>query len=169
MSVDSPLGRVLRDEDGVRLEFVRTYDDPVEEVWAALTEPDRLARWIGTVTGDPSTGAVELVMDEEEGATGEAVTLVACEPPRRLVVDVASPDGRWRLSAVLSAEGGLTTLVFTHRLAEPYDAGSLGPGWQYYLDRLGAVLAGAPVPTSWDDYYPALAGAYAVPGPAGTG
>lgn len=38
MTVISPLGQLLRDEDGMRLEFVRTYDDPIADVWSALTD-----------------------------------------------------------------------------------------------------------------------------------
>lgn len=163
MSVTTPLGQVLRDQDGIRLEFVRSYHEPIEDVWSALTDSDRVARWLGTVSGDPGSGAVELVMTEEEGATPQVVTIVECAPPTRLVVDVPSPDGTWRLHVVLATEGDVTTLAFTQRLAEPYDASSVGPGWHYYLDRLGAVVDGADVPASWDDYYPSLKDAYALP------
>lgn len=163
MTVTTPLGQVLRDQDGMRLEFVRTYDETVDEVWSALTSPERVARWLGTVSGDPTTRRVELVMTEDEGATPTAVTILVCEPPTRLVVEVPSPDGIWRLSAVLRAQDDVTTLVFTQRLAEPYDASSVGPGWHYYLDRLGAEALHAPVPDVWDDYYPSLAAAYALP------
>lgn len=163
MTVTTPLGQVLRDDEGMRVEFVRTYDDPVEEVWSALTEPDRVARWIGTLSGDPASGTVELSMTEDKGATPVTVTILECEPPARLVVDLPSPDGVWRLSATLRAEDGVTRLVFIQRLSEPYDASSLGPGWHYYLDRLGAVLTGRPVPYGWDEYYPSLADAYALP------
>lgn len=164
MTVTTPLGQVLRDEEGLRLEFVRTYNDPVDDVWSALTEPDRLVRWIGTFSGDPTTGTVEFVMNEDESATPEIVTILSCVPPTRLVVDVPTPDGTWRLSVTLEAQDGSTRLTFTQRLAEPYDASSVGPGWHYYLDRLGAVVAGLRVPDSWDDYYPALSDAYALPG-----
>ncbi len=163
MTVTTPLGQVLRDEEGMRLEFVRTYDDPLDEVWSALTAPDRLARWIGTVSGDPSTGTVGFVMSEDEDATPETVTILACAPPTRLVIDVPTPDGVWRLSVTLQALGGSTQLTFTQRLAEPYDASSVGPGWHYSLDRLGAVVATVPIPDSFDDYYPALSHAYALP------
>lgn len=163
MTVTTPLGQVLRDEHGMRLEFVRTYDSPVEDVWSALTESPRMARWFGTWTGDPATGVVELCMTEDEGSTPQAVTILECEAPARLVVDLPSPDGTWRLSASLAERQGTTTLVFVQRLAEPYDASSVGPGWHYYLDRLGAVLADAPVPDVWDDYFPSLRGAYALP------
>ena len=163
MSVTTPRGRVLRDEDGMRLEFVRTYPDPVDEVWSALTDPARVARWFGTWTGDPATGTVQLTMTEEEGSTPQEVTILECHPPARLVVEVPSPDGTWRLSVALQAQERGTTLVFTQRLAEPYDASSIGPGWHFYLDRLGAVVAGTAVPDSWDDYFPSLQDAYALP------
>lgn len=60
----------------------------------------------------------------------------------------------------LRAEASVTTLVFTQRLVEPYDASSIGPGWHYYLDRLGAVIDGSEVPADWDAYYPSLSSAY---------
>lgn len=87
-----------------------------------------------------------------------------CAPPTRLVVELPSPDGIWHLSVALQAQGGSTTLVFTQRLAEPYDASSIGPGWHYYFDRLSAVIAGRAVPKNWDDYYPSLKDAYPIPG-----
>lgn len=163
MTVTTPLGQVLRDEDGMRLEFVRTYGNPVDDVWSALTEPDRVARWLGTWTGEPTTGSVELMMTEDETSTPQTVTILACRPPTRLVVEVPSPDGPWRLSVSLQEQAAVTTLVFTQRLAEPYDATSIGPGWHYYLDRLDAVVADAAVPDAWDEYYPTLRDAYLLP------
>lgn len=164
MTVTTPLGQVLRDDLGMRLEFVRIYDDPVDDVWSALTDPDRLVRWIGTVSGDPATGTVELRMTEDEGSRPETVTILECVAPTRLVVELPSPDGTWHLSVALRAHGGGTGLVFTQRLAEPYDASSVGPGWHFYLDRLGAVITDRGAPGNWDDYYPSLKDAYGLPG-----
>jgi hypothetical protein len=79
-------------------------------------------------------------------------------------VELTTPDGPWPLGVTLADSGGGTRLRFTHELAEPYDATSIGPGWQYYLDRLEAVVAGRPVPEDFDPYYPSLSAAYAVPG-----
>jgi uncharacterized protein YndB with AHSA1/START domain len=163
MTVTTPLGQVLRDDEGVRLEFVRTYPDPIEDVWAALTESDRVARWFGVWTGDPTTGTVDFVMVEEPDADPQPVKILTCEPPTDLVVEMPSPDGTWTLAVRLTAEPGTTTLVFTQRLAEPYDATNIGPGWHYYLDRLAAVVAGTPVPEVWDDYFPVLESSYRLP------
>lgn len=176
MTTTTPPGQVLRDENGMRLEFVRTFDADVHDVWSALTESDRLGRWFGTWSGDPATGTVELRMwceddaatpqgREDDAASPQTVTIVECAEPTRLVVDLPSPDDTWRLEVSLSEDDGTTTLVFTQRLAEPYDATSIGPGWHYYLDRLSAVVANTPVPQTWDDdYLPALKDTYALPG-----
>lgn len=163
MSVDTPVGSVLRDSDGMRLEFLRTFDAPAAEVWAGLTHPDRVAGWLGRWTGDPASGAVELVMTAEEGAPGDTVTIVDCQPPHYLAVQMPTPDGTWDIAATVTEAGDAAKLQFVQRLTEPYDASSIGPGWHFYLDRLGAVIAGLPVPEDWDDYFPALANAYALP------
>lgn len=160
MTITTALGQVLRDAGGVRLEFVRTYDTPLEDVWSAVTDSERLARWFGTWSGDPATGSVEVVMSAEGGTQPQSVTIDECDPPRHLALTVPGPDGPWPLDLTLYEQEGQTTMRFIHHLAEPFDARSIGPGWHFYLDRLGAVVTGAPAPDSWDDYYPALADAY---------
>lgn len=158
-----PDGRVLRDAHGVRLEHVRAYDVEVEQLWAALTEPDQVARWLGRWSGDPATGTVELVMTEDDGATPQPVAVRECRAPARLALEMASEDGTWPLTVDLVATSPGSRLTFVHRMAEPYDATNIGPGWHYYLDRLAAVVAGEPVPDRWDDYWPALSETYALP------
>ena len=164
MTATTPLGTVIRDDEGLRLEFVRTFPDPIDRVWAAVTDPDELAKWFGTWRGDPSTGSIELCSIEGDGSY-TPTPVVECDPPRKVAVIVASPDGDWPLSVELSEAEGVTTLVFVHRLAEPYDASSVGPGWQYYLDRLGAVLDGGEMP-GMDDWpsYEQLGPQYPLPG-----
>ena len=65
----------------MRLEFVRTYDEAIDEVLSALTSPERVARWLGTVSGGPTTGRVEVVMTEDEGATPNTVTIWSASRP----------------------------------------------------------------------------------------
>ncbi|MGC1208974.1 MAG: SRPBCC family protein [Ornithinimicrobium sp.] len=163
--MSTPRGQVLRDDDGMRLEFIRTYDAPIEDVWSAMTEPERIARWIGEVTGDPTTGIVQFLMSEDVDGDPSEVTIVACEPPHLLDIDIPTPDGSWPLSIRLAPHESGTTLIFTHRLAEPFDATSIGPGWHFYLDRLGSTIAGDSPDQVWDDYYPSLHDAYPLPGP----
>jgi uncharacterized protein YndB with AHSA1/START domain len=157
------LGRVLRDGDEVRLQFERHYDADIDEVWSAVIDPERMDRWIGTWSGDPASGTVDFVMTSEGVTEGQPVAITACDPPRHLAVVMPSPDGPWPVTVDLTEDGGGTTLRFVHVLAEPYDASAVGPGWQYYLDRLGAALAGATVPDDFDAYYPRFANDYPIP------
>lgn len=153
-----PTGRAV----GRDVVFVRTFQAPIDDVWAAITESDRLARWIGYYEGDPAAGSVQLFMTAEGEGPAETVMIDECEPPRLLAVTQgAGPDG-WRLRADLTQSGGTTTLTFTH-LALAADALEMvGPGWDYYLDRLVAAEGGGDVDgiDFEKDYYPAMAEHY---------
>ena len=137
-------GRTERDDDGVRVVVTRALDAPVEDVWRVLTS--RTGRAIGSWDGDPASGVVQLSF--VEGGEPEDVRIARCEELVRLDVVLGSPDGPWPLSVRL--EPGRITLV--HELAEPYDGSSIGPGWEYYLDRLAAAVAGEPLPTDFAPY-----------------
>lgn len=167
MSTPAPTGR-REDRDGTPyVVFERTFRAPVEDVWAAVTEPARLQRWIGTWTGDPESGAVEFTMTAEgDDVAPEPFTIHACEPPRRLAVSsqVATEDGSvqlFHLALDLVRDGGVTTLTFAQSVSDAAMAESMGPGWDYYLDRLVAAESGGDVGSvDFDDYYPAHAGHY---------
>ncbi|MBW9214463.1 SRPBCC domain-containing protein [Mumia sp. zg.B53] len=121
--------------------FHRRFAAPVEDVWAAVTEPERLERWIGTWTGDPATGEVTFTMTAEGPDTPEERYVVEeCAPPRRLVVRFADPsEGSgpdWVLELDLDDSEGFTTLAFAQAMPDAETASSVGPGWDYYLDRL---------------------------------
>ena len=58
----------------------RNYDAPVEDLWKACTDPDRLRRWLAPVTGDLRLGGAFSV---EGNATG---TVLRCEEPDLLKV-----------------------------------------------------------------------------------
>ncbi len=167
MSAPIPTGRRLDEGGRTYVELVRTFRAPAADVWAAVTEPERLARWIGTWTGDPATGSVLFTMTfEGEDPQGETFHIDECTPPHRLRITTALPkdDGTaesWRLRLDLEEAGGVTTLRFAQDLPDPATAENVGPGWEYYLDRLVATETGAdPATVAWDDYYPSLAEHY---------
>ncbi|WP_193608818.1 SRPBCC family protein [Nocardioides lijunqiniae] len=139
--------------------LTRTFHAPVEDVWAAVTEPERLARWIGTWTGDPASGEVAFRMTAEgDGVAEETYRIDVCEPPRRLVLrtSVGDDDAEWKLELDLAESDGVTTLTFAQVMADPAVAENVGPGWDYYLDRLVAAESGRDASeVAWDDYYPA--------------
>ncbi|MGM7671155.1 SRPBCC domain-containing protein [Microbacterium sp. A93] len=153
-----PTGTLVDGPEGLTIQIQRTLGHPPEDVWAYLTDPE-LLRWYGTYTGDPASGSVQLAMVEAPEAPGKCVIEV-CERPSRLDVTLTDPEGAdWRLRLSLDhAESGAgTELVFRQPVAGfETMTGDVGPGWEYYLDRLTLALGGGDVEAvDFADYHPA--------------
>lgn len=161
-------GTVATGENGPELVLQRVYDLPITTVWEHLTTYDLLATWIGRWETEQGTGRLLFFMTAESEEPEPQECLVRdCSPPHRLVVDVRTPSGTWHLSLSIQTTPHGTVLTFAQRLGAD-DLSSIGPGWEYYLDRLSAVLGGESASDiAWDDYYPALAEHYAAMTPAG--
>lgn len=157
----TPTGTLRTAADGTsELALTRTFRATVDEVWASITESDRLARWYGPYVGETGPGrTIQLTMTAEEGAPTEPITIVECEPPHRLVLELGSNDPAWRVTITVAGSDGIATLEFVHHLTDDADAADFGPGWEYYLDRLEAAEQGDPLP-DWDGTYLALSDHY---------
>lgn len=135
----------------------RSFRAAEEDVWASITEPERTARWFGTWEGDGAPGnTIRLQMGFEEGDAWSEVRIEACEPPRRLELTVNTEMGEWRLEAIVEEVDDETELTLVHHLDDTASVGSVGPGWEYYLDMLVASREGEDLP-DFEDYYPAQA------------
>ena len=156
-----PTGRHEERDGTAYLVFERTFRAPITDVWAAVTESDRLVRWIGLWTGDPSTGAVAFRMTAEApDAPEETIHIDECDAPRRLTMRSGRPDDptlEWRWQIDLAERDGVTTLRFAQEVADTTLAEGVGPGWDYYLDRMVAVETGGDLAAiDFDDYFPAF-------------
>src|SRR5947207_3234787 len=112
----------LRSADGVGVVRIEDrYDTTIDDLWTAITDPDRLTRWYGEVEGDLRLGGAFRVYLEANDieSTGR---VDACEPPRRLLVTTRETDESYRkgqgappfdqtLEATLTADGDHTILV----------------------------------------------------------
>ena len=152
-----PHGSVASIGEHPNLVIERTIEAPADDVWLDLTDSDRLERWIGRWGGDPASGAVSFFMTAESpDAAAQKFRITECDRPRRFAGSFQGDDG-WELWVELAEADGVTTLTFGQRLAPQDDIGSVGPGWEYYLDRLLAVREGRDAASVvWDDYFPAL-------------
>ena len=144
MSTETP-GRVLgtlRAEDGtgtVRLED--RFDTDVDDLWSALTDPDRLARWLGEVDGDLRQGGEFRAHYTASGWEGTCRVEV-CRPPRRLLLRTSStdePDGV--VEVTLTADGDQTVLVLEDRGLPLAQIAAYGAGDQVHVEDLAAHLA----------------------------
>ena len=142
--------------------FRRTFDAPIELVWAAWTEPAQLSQWWGPkgfvnprceFEALPG-GKVHIDMAAPDGRvyplTGK---VVAADAPRRLVFACAalSADGRTlfdEINEIEFEEGrGATSIIVKVRIVAVRDAAAhrylkgAEEGWNQSLDRLRSVFA----------------------------
>lgn len=154
-------GALRADGEGRSVHFERTYDTNPEDLWAAISDPSRLARWFARVEGDlRAGGSFLIVFDEDDPDQRTRGRVQACSPPRRLQVTWEFPGESDSVVAVeLRPEGAATRLVLDHRRLPEQAAAEYAAGWHLHLDALAADLAGTEMP-SWEQRYPELLPAY---------
>ena len=149
----------LRSADGkgiVRMED--RYDTDIDDLWSALTDPRRLARWIAEVEGDLRLGG-QFRARFTSGWEGTGRVEV-CEPPRRLLVvttETGKPDDQV-IEATLTSDGEQTILVIEERGLPVEHLAAYGAGWQVHVEDLAAHLAGrerCDIKARWDELIPA--------------
>lgn len=142
---------------GVR--FERRYDARPEELWSALTEPERLTRWLANVAElELRVGGRFLLVWHEDGQQTDG-TVLDLEPGR--VLELAwtypdEPDSAVRFE--LRADGDGTVLVLDHRGLPPRSIAGYGAGWHSHLDSLDAHLGGGEA--DWTARFQELGPAY---------
>lgn len=134
----------IRKESGsaetVAVVLRRTYAADVDDVWNAVTDPERVRRWFMPLTGDLREGGDFQL----EGNAGGRI--LACEPPSRLRVTFGGPDSVVELRLIPDGAGS-TVLELDHEVPLAMagsGAGALfvGPGWDGAFLAIGLYLAG---------------------------
>ncbi|TYP89039.1 SRPBCC domain-containing protein [Blastococcus xanthinilyticus] len=131
------------------IELRRRYEAQIDDVWDAVTSPERLHRWLSSVTGDLRVGG-KFALD-----SGEHGEILRCEPPRLLKVSwLFGPDAdAWPGTSevevrLVPVATGTTHVELIHAavVEEPlfptYGPGAGGVGWDLYLLALARLLAG---------------------------
>ncbi|MCQ1993809.1 SRPBCC domain-containing protein [Arthrobacter sp. zg-Y1171] len=150
-----PTGRVIRTgPESYDLILHRSFPEPAAAVWPSFTDPELTAQWFGRWEGTPGRGGtVDLQLLFEEGLPWSRVRIAECVSPELLRLLVEDEYGGWDLEIRLRDDPAGTALDFIHHLEDPQAASSIGPGWEYYLDRLLAARSGGPAP-DFEDYFP---------------
>ncbi len=136
----------VNDDGALVLRHERLVAHPAGALWAALTEPVAMARWLGEATLEPLVGgavAVRLTRPTDHRVTGR----VTAFDPLRVVAYTwsaeAEPDGevRWQLIPV----GPSATLVLLSHMANGrWTAAGRLAAWDVHLSLLATALAGMP-------------------------
>jgi uncharacterized protein YndB with AHSA1/START domain len=119
------------------------FDTDIDDLWSALTDPTRLARWYGHIEGDlrPDGEYSAHVFASGWEGTGR---VEACDPPRRFVTVSREPHepNEGVNEVTLTADGDQTILVFEHRGVPTDLLWAYGAGEQIHVEDLGDYLAG---------------------------
>jgi uncharacterized protein YndB with AHSA1/START domain len=135
----------VHERDGQKvLRFRRTLRHPVQKVWEALTDPDRVVKWWAEQKQLDLRKGGAIRMAWTNGGPEVSGTITAVDPPYLLEHTLDwSEDGSpvrfsWRLEP--TADGG-TLLTFEHDVAGPVERKEV-TGWHSHLDLLEDVLDG---------------------------
>jgi uncharacterized protein YndB with AHSA1/START domain len=152
MTANQGLLRIDGERRGIR--FERRYDAAPAEVWSALTEPERLGRWLADAELDLRVGGdyVLRFSDEDEGQITRGRVL-ALEPERLLELTWLYPgENDTVVRFELRPDGDGTILVLDHRGLPAAAAPGYGGGWHAHLDALEAHLGAGGEPDWWGRY-----------------
>ena len=145
----------LRSTDGVGVVRIEDrYDTDIDDLWSALTDPARLARWWGRLEGDlrPGGRIRTFVTSAELESTG---VVEECEAPRHFRVTSretdesragSAPDAPPPFDSVievtLTPDGDRTVLVIEITGMPLEKVAFYGAGWQIHAENLALHLAG---------------------------
>lgn len=129
----------------VELHYQRSFVQPVLTVWSACTDPAELARWLGSVADTPEGPRLTPFDGPVDGPIALEVTHREAPHALTVLLDGCALDVRLRYVGVV------TTVELSRRHVTHEEARTLGPRWQFLLDRLCAHLEQRPLPR-WEDY-----------------
>jgi uncharacterized protein YndB with AHSA1/START domain len=131
----------------------RRYPTNQADLWDAVTNPERVGRWFGTIEGVTKAGNTVVVTALGQPGVSWTAELRQCEPTQRFVMS-------WRFNQQMEhhddstdevelrfvPEGDATILELEHRSAEPrpWEDG-VGAGWEGALMSLDALVRGVPM------------------------
>ncbi len=133
----------------------RSYDTTPDDLWDAVTNPERLPRWFLPISGDLELGGRYQL---EGNAGGE---IQACDRPRHLRVTWEwSGDVSWVEVTLTADDAGGTRLRLEHvahlneELWDEYGPGATGVGWDLSLLALQEYLSDSPAlaPENTDEW-----------------
>ena len=146
--------------DGATARLEHTFRTDADDLWRAVSEPERVSRWMAptTLDGPPAVGARYTIdFGDDQRTTGE---VVRCEAPRLLEVTwelPGEPDSVVRLEVRPGDDGAV--LVLEHLRLPARQATGHAAGWQAHLATLAAQVEDGPAP-DWDELFGRLWPAY---------
>lgn len=160
MTMASQLNATMTVRDGVgdvRVEDV--FATTITDLWAAITDPTRLSRWLLTATGDLQVGG-DFFAEFTSGWRGTG-RIETCRPPAQLVaVMMPGSDEETVIEAQLSETAGGVRLVIEERGIPRAELPTHTAGWQAHVEDLAGYLTDGAQPR-WAERWAELRSAFA--------
>lgn len=137
----TPFGTVTAHGDLFDLAYERIYPTTVADLWQAVTQADRLARWMEVYTGELTLGGRWSALNGD-GSVYCTGTVTACSPPHAYTTTweyTGEPPSVVSIEVAEHPDGA--RLLLRHEGVADTD---YGPGWQTYLEQLDDDLGVAP-------------------------
>lgn len=108
------------------------------EVWDAIVDPDRMARWLGRLERNGDRFVLTMSSSNDQSATGE---ILVCTRPERIEASWShGAEPETLVQADLEQTDGGTRLTLTHRRMPAVKAAEYGADWEDFLTGLAALL-----------------------------
>lgn len=136
--VETGHGALRTDGERCAVRFERLYDVTPAELWSAITDPGRLARWLARAEVEPGEGG-RISLDFDGGVT-EGGRILTWDEPRALEYEWRFTDEP--VSVVrfeLHPQELGTLLVLDHRHLGRSSGTSYAAGWHAHLDALAGL------------------------------
>jgi uncharacterized protein YndB with AHSA1/START domain len=147
MTPDTLLGTLTRTGDDAEVVFERVYDTDPADLWAALTEPERLARWFAPVHGDLREGGHFTIHFDDNDVPD--CRLASCDRPRRYSWEWSHSSHTSLVTVAVAPAGTGARLHLTHTRLAVSQAPDYAAGWEVYVRRLAEFLSGGEVCDTW--------------------
>lgn len=144
MSNTELLATIAGDGTEAVVTFDRSYATTPDDLWDAVTTPERLERWFAPVRGDLTPGG-SFVIHFDDRDTPEC-RLETCDAPHSFTWTWPHEAAASHVAVEVTAEGDGSRLRLVHSRLASDKAPEYGAGWQAYVRGLDAHLAGAEVP-----------------------
>ena len=125
------------------VEGSRLYTTDADDLWRAVSDPERIARWFLPISGDLQVGGRYQLKGNAEGS------ILRCDPPEALDVTWEYAGNVSWVNVRLTPENGGTRLTLVHTMLKDEDAeahwasygpGATGVGWDLSFLGLGLFL-----------------------------
>jgi uncharacterized protein YndB with AHSA1/START domain len=158
----------LRSADGAGVVHIeQVFQTGVDDLWSALTDPARLARWYGQVDGELRPGGKFRLWIESDGWEGTG-RVEECQRPHRLVVTTRESEESWlkgqgaepfdgTIEATLHGDDNRILLVIEVRGLPLDKIAFYGAGWQIHVENLADHVGGRErrdTEARWDELVP---------------